>query len=444
MKNNYQKYLDIYAEPQARTLCKLQELNQSWSSALVLPCYAEAKLLESCLSSVESAASYQNQRPLIIIVINCKSSDTQEVIQQTLDCLQYLNKFTATVISDQVTLHQANSFDILAIDFASSPYRFPPKQGVGLARKVGCDCALALMQQGLVSSSWIATSDIDVQFPHDYFNPVPVKIDIAAINHNFRHVPNDPDVTSWEALQVYEVSLRYYVIGLRHAGSPYAYHSIGSSLYIDYEAYAAVRGFPKRLAGEDFHILSKLSKVGLIDRSHKSEILIKNRPSKRVPFGTGVAVAKLAPINHLLAEHTFYHPNCFETLREWLELVPTLYNQQDFQESKVIFENNAFLTFEIFCQLDNILALSKAIAVAKDKSKDLNSFLKHFQTWFDSLKTLRFIHVLREHAFPSIPCQDTLLNAPFMRKAGLSSKDTITDLFEKTREFEYQVFSTPE
>ena len=51
------------------------------------------------------------------------------------------------------------------------------------------------------------------------------------------------------------------MLGLGFAGSPYAYHSVGSTLAVRAEAYAIVRGVPKRAAGEDFYLLDKLAKV---------------------------------------------------------------------------------------------------------------------------------------------------------------------------------------
>ena len=44
------------------------------------------------------------------------------------------------------------------------------------------------------------------------------------------------------------------MLGLEFAASPYAWHSLGSCLAVTPEAYAAVRGFPKRAGGEEMTI----------------------------------------------------------------------------------------------------------------------------------------------------------------------------------------------
>ena len=46
--------------------------------------------------------------------------------------------------------------------------------------------------------------------------------------------------------------MSYYVAGLAMAGSGYAHHSLGSTIAVHAKSYAAVRGYPKRSAGEDF------------------------------------------------------------------------------------------------------------------------------------------------------------------------------------------------
>ena len=69
-----------------------------------------------------------------------------------------------------------------------------------------------------------------------------------------------------QATVMYEISLRYYVLGLAAARSSYAYQSIGSTLCVDAPAYLSVRGFPKRAVGEDFYLLDKLAKVGPLRR----------------------------------------------------------------------------------------------------------------------------------------------------------------------------------
>ena len=132
--------------------------------------------------------------------------------------------------------------------------------------------------------------------------------------------------------QLYEYSLRYYVAGLSYAGSPYAFHTIGSTLAVNAVHYARVRGFPRRQAGEDFYLLNKLAKVGSV-RQLSAEtdcepIDIAARRSDRVPFGTGAAVGKLMELENPATEFLLYHPAVFGLLRGWLGSLPAFWQER--------------------------------------------------------------------------------------------------------------------
>ncbi len=117
------------------------------------------------------------------------------------------------------------------------------------------------------------------------------------------------------ATALYELRLHHYVRGLEYAGSPYAFHTLGSCLAVSFEGYAQVRGFPKRSGGEDFHLLNKLAKTGPVIRLAGDCIELASRHSQRAPFGTGAAVARISNAGMPLTLPLFYHPACFAALR---------------------------------------------------------------------------------------------------------------------------------
>ena len=170
---------------------------------------------------------------------------------------------------------------ILVVDRARPGHFLPKGQGVGLARKIGNDIALRLHAAGRVASPWIHNTDADVRLPNDYFDQtatIPEAGNAAALyffEHRF-----DADQTLAEAARLYEISLRYYTLGLAWAGSPYAYQAMGSCIAIRPEAYAAVRGFPRKNAAEDFYVLDKLAKVGSIVRLAGRPLLLEGRVSR--------------------------------------------------------------------------------------------------------------------------------------------------------------------
>ena len=183
---------------------------------------------------------------------------------------------------------------------------------MGLARKIGNDVALALHAAGRVAAPWIHNMDADTLLANDYFDQteaIPEGGSAAAL-YFFEHRFGDDEELAL-AGRLYEISLRYYTLGLAWAGSPYAYEAMGSCIAIRPEAYAAVRGFPRKNAAEDFYVLDKLAKVGSIARLAGTPLLLEGRLSDRVPFGTGKALSDLVSKKKALSGFKLYHPAVF-------------------------------------------------------------------------------------------------------------------------------------
>ena len=226
------------------------------------------------------------------------------------------------------------------------------------------------------------------------------------------------------ATQLYELSLRYYRAGMKFAHSPYAFHTIGSTMAISAIHYAKVRGFPKREAGEDFYLLNKLAKVGSVlelDRGPDCEaIVIEARRSDRVPFGTGAAVNKITGLADPVKEFRFYHAAVFELLRLWWHSLPAIWQSR-----------SKDLTLSILpvppgdhdrcSQVRSLLAALKKIRVSQAldhafrQSKDLNQFTQQMHIWFDAFRTLKLIHILRDHYLPSVSYAELEANQFFFQ-----------------------------
>jgi hypothetical protein len=383
------KYLQNYAEPEAQ-----QNFSRikSVTNCLVIPCRDESTdLLIQLTALLNSAPS-----TLIILVVNQPESQTDSTANVA------LTKAAQIKLTDNV----------LVIDRFSEDKRIPDKQGVGLARKIGCDIACQLIHQGIVASKWVHTSDADVSWPDDYFNATSQLENFAAANYPFTHIQRQTD--NGLPITLYELSLRYYVAGLNHACSPYCYHTIGSTLAINANNYAMVRGFPKRSAGEDFHILNKLRKTGAIASLTGPRLTVYDRESNRAPFGTGPAVAKIGAMPNPIDEYDFYHPECFELLKTWLDLTHQLF----------ALGNTAAALATITAELDPIVV--KGLETAKieqlinhcfKQAKTNSGFVKQLQDGFDALTTLRLIHFLRDHKYPSINARELCTQSSWFRMA---------------------------
>ena len=133
------------------------------------------------------------------------------------------------------------------MDRVTEGQRIPPKEGVGLARKIGSDVALSLIAQNKIKSRWIYQTDADAVLPPDYFfRNLPVA---GAALFPFKHVSNTP-LTKMRRL--YELHMEHYEKSLSESGSIFGFTALGSTMVIEASTYAAVRGFPRKARARTF------------------------------------------------------------------------------------------------------------------------------------------------------------------------------------------------
>ncbi len=332
----------------------------------------------------------------------------------------------------------ASSRDVLLVDRFSDGHRFTVKGGVGQARKTGADLAAHLIHKQRLRSPWIHCTDADVHLPQRYFTCIESLSDgsakdTAALVYPFKHrlfpgtlgdeKPNIHQAKIMQVTQLYEYSLRYYVAGLSFARSPYAFHTIGSTISVNAIHYARVRGFPRRQAGEDFYLLNKLAKVGTVRQlSSETEcgpIEIAARLSDRVPFGTGAAVGKLMEMEDPARDFLLYHPSVFALLRVWLESLPDFWQSRSSDIAAVLSREQVSGPADGFSKpsqkelqalVDGLEEIGAASALqhAFRQSSDSKQFKRQMHTWFDAFRTLKLIHYLRDHQLPSISFEELL------------------------------------
>jgi hypothetical protein len=388
------QYLLNYAEPEARSI----DLNIRCEHVVVIPCFAEENLQATL-------ASLPGDNQLAIVVVNSKvtsSNDVRELNSKTLAHIKntYPNCGEAlfqTPFGKLLVLHRDD---------------FPKKQGVGLARKIGCDVAMALIHQGQVTSPWIFTTDADARVPQDYFVR-PKDLKAGAALFPFWHVLCDEAHLAYVA-QVYEMSLHYYVLGLRYAGSPYAFHTVGSSIAVHAKTYEQVRGFPKREAAEDFYLLDKIAKTAPVTQMSGKPLELLGRRSNRVPFGTGHALSQPE-------EKLFYHPACFDYLKAFLAAVRQFAHEPNDLETLLEIHCQQFrLSATLLQAAVQPLQIIEALTHAAKQAKTSENRLRYLHTCCDGLKTLQLIHRLRDLVFASLPWQKALQQTTFVTTPDLS------------------------
>lgn len=420
LKNkNIEKYLENYAEKEC---FYLEDFNFRFNNVIIIPAYDESfDDLKTVLDSI------QNTENLIILVINAQENSPEKTKNKNEELINEIKNDSQIMWKsknpENISLQKYNNNFILLVDRSTNGLQLPNKTGVGLARKIAADIATKLIYEGKISSNWIHCTDADVILPSDYFEATRKLNNYSAAIYPYIHRTDSSDQSHRNAMALYELSLRHYVMGLKSANSNFAFHTIGSTIAINSEAYTKVRGFPIRESGEDFYILNKLIKTGKIYRTISDSIILNGRISDRVPFGTGKSVQKIISFQKDENEFLFYHPQIFEQLRIFLSAINSTNDL-----SNVI---DSFSDEVLSNTLDKIGAID-ALRTAINSSKNPKIYLQHFHHWFDSFRTLKFVHTMRDNYYPSMPIRE-IIKQPLYASYNFSSSHTLEDLLGEFR-----------
>jgi hypothetical protein len=398
MTKNITKYLTHYAEEETELIADFP-LAQCFTHSVVIPAYKES------VDFIERIVSGElvKQNCLFIVVINQPDSDYNTQLQQQLfqHCLTTGQLVWQQQSLSLIALKNSNSA-LLIVDRFTKP--IPEKLGVGLARKIGTDIALSLINKKQIKSPWLCSTDADVELPNNYFTVLnTLKSSTVATCYNFYHYSDDKKIH--QANFLYEQALRYYVAGLTYAKSSYNFFTIGSILAFNVNAYASVRGFPKRSAGEDFYLLNKLAKLGKVSFIKDCVLKIDARTSDRVPFGTGPAVNEILALQAAGQGYDYYHPHVFKCLKEVLNNFSNLWQYR--QKLSLWYDSQQ----EMVCGSLKSIGLDHFVKKQSEATKQ--QFDKQLIVWFDAFKTLKFIHALRERGLADIPLQEGISLANF-------------------------------
>lgn len=367
---------------------------------VVIPAYAEKEMLFATLASLAENYDVSLEQSLILCVVNNKAdasdadkeNNTQTILLlKALIGLQSFHQlqFTGDL---QILLQRIarRPLKLACVDASSSGLEIPIRAGgVGMARKIGMDMALRLLAHSVNDPRLIISLDADTLVRPDYLSAVRkaflsgrAQTGIVA----FEHIIPADEVGKLAICQ-YEIFLRYWVLGLKYARSPYAFHSIGSTIVTTADSYLAVRGMNRRAAGEDFYFLNKLAKLGPIRQISETVIYPSARISRRVPFGTGAAVDKI--VSRASSGHLFYNPRIFIILKEWIALMEQSFNRSEdeiLQDAKIIDQGLAS-----FLILRGFLSVWPRI---RSNLTDEKTWKRQFHNWFDGFETLKLSNEL--------------------------------------------------
>jgi len=384
------KYLDQRADLESRPLVAgpLDGIEQ----VVAIPALAEREELAPTLECLAANPPDERRRTLVIVVVNNRSLPhcTPDRIEDNRQTLEFLAQ--AVQGNPPPALE---GLRLAYVDASTGDKALPENQGVGLARKIGLDHGLNVLHRNAAPNGLLACLDADTHVEQNYLEALSNHFDRpdawAAVVGFAHRLEVPPDQRA--AILCYELFLRYHVTGLRHANSPYAFHSVGSTMACSPSAYAAVSGMNRRQAGEDFYFLQELGKTGHVEPIHSTTVHPSPRPSWRVPFGTGRRVSRFLERTH--DEYCVYHPRTYTILHAWLAVV-----QAKTAEPANRVMNRAEAIDPALGTFLHAQRFNDTWTKLQQNAPDKTRFLAQFHRWFDAFKTLKLVHHLRDNGLP--------------------------------------------
>ncbi len=280
--------------------------------------------------------------------------------------------------------------------------------GVGLARKIGMDEAVARF--GLINQTngTILSLDADARVGLNYFTSYEEKLlandQSGGCIYQFAHDLEGEEYTQaiYHAMAEYELYLRYYKHILDCTGFPYSNYTIGSCFGVKVDLYARQGGMNRRQAGEDFYFLNKMFPNARFTEITNSCVSLSARPSERVPFGTGPVVSKLS--QQTGKRYETYIPQAFFDLKLVFDSLKPWYNRPAGSKSK-FFEPlpqvmKEFLIDQKFYEkLDEIIR----------NTSSFSSFKKRFFSWFDGFKVVKYLNYAHKNYYVKIPVNEAVI-----------------------------------
>lgn len=385
------RYLERQARPEHRIASRLPE---RYDAAVVVPVRNESPELVEGLR-----AASRDARVLAVLVVNGRDDDPPHVHAGNAACLRALaDRGPGRDIDDGVRWVQGGEPDLLLVDRSSGRRWFGARDGVGLARRIGSDIVAAMWAHGRLGSPWIHGTDADAVLGRDHFATARAHDEAVALVHPYWHAPSG-DASLDEAVALYEIGLRWYVVGLAASGSPWSYATLGSCISVRIDTYAAVRGMPRRRAAEDFYLLAKVAKLGAVVRPDVAPVRLASRASDRVPFGTGPGVARLMALRAEGGTPKVYHPHTFDHLARTHRHIAAFAREPE----RVAEPPDARLV-AAWQQVD--LEAGMRAAVRSASSPELRG--QRVCEWFDAFRTLKLVHALRDRGLAPVAWDEAL------------------------------------
>lgn len=421
-QNNIQQRWQRYRQRFAPTFEPLDAGISSPTSNLglivVIPCYDEPDVI--CAINSLYACTRPDCAVEVLLIINASSQDDDIIHQQNKKTLDELSAWSARFSDSAFRLHCLYNEDM--------PIKH---QGVGLARKMGLDIAVSRFAEVANEEGVCVSLDADCLVSTNYLCEIEKhfqlkrKDEIAVVD--FRHRLDEvSDSDHYEAMIAYELYLRYYVQGVRYAGLPYGYHTLGSCFAVRAKAYMAQGGMNKRQGGEDFYFIHKFTSLAQCGRLQTAQVMPSARLSERVPFGTGPSVLRWA--NMRSVDYETYDPQVFRDLRCLVDWLESLDNQSDFNIDGLRSLPNMLLEF-LTSQ-----GVAQRIEEIRANTASLTTSIERFIRWFNAFLILKYIHYAHDRCYQHQPLLESSQTMLAMVDGGQVANTGLVGLLDHYRQ----------
>lgn len=380
-----------------------------FGAAIVIPVLDEFTTLPQTLESIAKNSQELLTQTLILVVVNNRVSATTEQKRENRKTIDWLKS-----ASDP-------RLNLAWVDSSSPSMELPQKDGVGLARKIGFDLALSRLDWSV--DPLLISLDADTLIDGKYLTAINTHFEKSCCGGAtlpFRHQQGET-AEQEAAIRHYELYMRSYLFGLQQAGSPYAWHSIGSAIACRADAYIKAGGMNRRQAGEDFYFLQQLTKVAGVELISGTLVSPSARESLRVPFGTGRAVQ--AQVDDDNCPFNFVSVDAFRVLAAWLLLI----EKNSLESGEVLLSMAKEISLELCGFLDRLDFVTVWQKLQSNHSGPRKR-IQAFHLWFDGLRTRQLLRCFADNIWQN-DVEGMVLE--LLEWGGVSARrETILDVLE--------------
>ena len=376
---------------------------------VVVPAFDEP-LITPLLNSLKSCTE-PDCKTEVLIIVNAPANASAESIRNNKKCIQDIESWKKN--------NNNNFFRLFVFDAEQSA---TDGWGVGLARKTGMDEALRRFNTIEKPDGVIVSLDADCTVEENYFaslcNELLKKKERTACSVYFEHPLSGSEFPEriYRYIILYELHLRYFLQGLKYSGFPYAFHTVGSALAVKAFQYFKAGGMNRRQAGEDFYFIQKLIPLGGYFALNTTTVYPSPRESFRVPFGTGVMIAKL--MDDREKQLLTYNTGAFSELKILFSIAEKL-----FTAGKPEVLNFYRILPPGLRSFIGEREWSDKIAEIKNNTSTHDSFMKRFFGWFNMFRIVKYMNHVHAGIFNKKTVADSAYDLLTISGLQFSSED---------------------